>query len=371
MGGPRPRGVRRTGWILFGIFLLGTGVLFPLFVLAPIGRDDDSGRNSSSPGSTPTSSATGAAPTPCTPIEAADASKIRLSETRLGQWLLDLLPRAGAPEGWQLRPEQMSGGVLELPQYKGRFQVSVGATRPDLVNFSEPPASPLLAKSGEYMLSGGSTGPEGHQSFILVRPEVWIGVKVAPEPPGYTWENPDQQGIRHEAMVEWFHRIVAEMEQLPPPACLARLGPITPPPPLSHTRLGGWLLDLLLRIGAPEGWALHRGDISDRYGKFLLDVAQYEGRLRVSVYAARPESLMSDPSSYPLVAESDDYKLYRWPSGGSGFQSFVILNPDVLIDVSVDRRNAPAMQGIADEAMVEWFHDVVAETERTPPPRSL
>jgi len=182
------------------------------------------GASETEPGGGPGTRNQQQAPIPCTPLEAEDASQIEfVTETKIGLWLFELLQETGAPEGWVVTPDHLAEGPggfrLDLSQYEGRFEVGVGASRPDWINYPDPPAEPQLAERGDAALYGGSTGAEGHQSFFLVFPDLWIGVSVFPEG-GLTWEDPGKEGIRRDAMVAWFHVVAEEIERTTPPACL-------------------------------------------------------------------------------------------------------------------------------------------------------
>jgi hypothetical protein len=149
---------------------------------------------------------------------------VRNADTEVGQWFLRLLFDVGAPEGWPVAPEHISekyeAFFIDIPQHVGRFDMYAYVDEPDLVNFPDGLRSPVLARSSDYVLHGDRFGEEpplseGIQHFSVVHPRVWITLHVVPTNAGAEMDD--------DPMIEWFHRLVAATEDLPPPACLARL----------------------------------------------------------------------------------------------------------------------------------------------------
>lgn len=151
---------------------------------------------------------------PCTP----QSQQMKQANTKLGQWLLELLERVGGPEGWKVTRDQIteprqfagSGFLLQLPQYGERFDVALFAEPPDVVNVTIDDV-PIIARSGEWTLHAGWIR-KGFQQFIAASPELWITMHVFPL----------EERISRDAMIEWFHRVVEEIgEHPPPPECIS------------------------------------------------------------------------------------------------------------------------------------------------------
>ena len=73
----------------------------------------------------------------------------RLYVQAVGRWLVELLGETGAPEGWDVSPEniterrRMAEFALRVPQYAGRFELSTFAEPPDLSNVEIPDGVPV------------------------------------------------------------------------------------------------------------------------------------------------------------------------------------------------------------------------------------
>jgi hypothetical protein len=95
---------------------------------------------------------------PCTPR----SHNTKQADTRLGQWLVQLLESVGAPEGWSIARERIaeprqfrgSGFLLQLPQYEERFNVGLFAETPDVLNV-EIDEIPVMARWEKWTLHAG------------------------------------------------------------------------------------------------------------------------------------------------------------------------------------------------------------------------
>ncbi len=145
---------------------------------------------------------------PCT----AQTEQMKQADTRLGKWLLRVLERVGAPEGWKLARNQISepdrlagsGFLLEVPEYAKRFDVALFAEPLDPLNPIH--GVPGIARSGEWRLHGGR-GRSDLQQFVAASPELQIVVHVFPK----------RERMRQQSMVDWFHRVVEAVGSDPPP----------------------------------------------------------------------------------------------------------------------------------------------------------
>jgi hypothetical protein len=120
----------------------------------------------------------------------------------------------------------------------------------------------------------------------------------------------------------------------------------------ADTKLGQWPLEILMRVGAPEGWEVKRDQISEppRAGEFFLRLPQYAGRFDLSLFAEPPDRSIGDIGEIPILARSGDWQLQAgWIR--QGFQQFIAAGPDVWITVHI----FPIRERIGDEALIEWF----------------
>jgi hypothetical protein len=138
----------------------------------------------------------------------------RFRDTALGQWLSTVLTDVGAPGGHRLDRtalvEEHFAYTLDVPAYRGRFEVNVFAEEPDPENV-DLTFLPVLAKSEGFTLRGTFTGEEGFQQFVIIGDGVWLSVHVIP--------SPDQ--IETPVMVEWFERVADRARTEPAPLCKA------------------------------------------------------------------------------------------------------------------------------------------------------
>ncbi len=149
---------------------------------------------------------------PCT----APSEAVKQADTQVGQWLLAVLGRVGAPEAQEVRPEFVTERhgdfVLNVPAYRKRFEFGVFAEAPEPDTVSGPLEDmPLIARTEGFELRGsGEVAPVGFQQFIVAGEDVWIGVHVFPNP----------ERLRVEAITAWFRELAHEIRRSPPPPCL-------------------------------------------------------------------------------------------------------------------------------------------------------
>jgi hypothetical protein len=138
----------------------------------------------------------------------------RFRDTALGQWLSTVLTGVGAPGGHGLDRtdlvEEHFAYTLDVPAYRGRFEVNMSAEEPDPENV-DLSFLPVLAKSEGFTLRGTFTGEDGFQQFVIIGDGVWLSVHVIP--------SPDQ--IETPVMVEWFERVADRARTESAPLCKA------------------------------------------------------------------------------------------------------------------------------------------------------
>jgi hypothetical protein len=145
---------------------------------------------------------------PCAPI----TEDTQFRDTALGQWLATVLTNVGAPAGHGLGEaalvEEDFAYSLDVPAYRGRFEINVSAEEPDPENV-DVSFLPVRATSGNFTLRGAFTGEEGFQQFLIIGEGVWVSVYVIPTP----------DRIPTPVMVEWFERVADRAQISPAPVC--------------------------------------------------------------------------------------------------------------------------------------------------------
>lgn len=97
--------------------------------------------------------------------------------------------------------------LLQLPQYRGRFDVALFAEPPDITNVKINNI-PVKARSGEWTLHAGWVRKVPLQQFIAASPDLCITVHVIPR------EDRTSRG----AMKKWFHRLADAVADHPAPS---------------------------------------------------------------------------------------------------------------------------------------------------------
>jgi hypothetical protein len=128
------------------------------------------------------------------------------------------------------------------------------------------------------------------------------------------------------------------------------------------TKFGHWLIALLQRTGAPEGWAVPVDAIGEWSGEIVLRLPEYAGRFRLSLFAEPPDRLNVEIGTIPVIgrAEGLTFRATDIP----GFQQYIVVGEGVWITTHV----LPGRERISDKAMTDWFRDVVRAFQQVPPP---